>query len=56
MERAAAEWENDKTRPPPGGKGIGRERDQLISRWKEKLRVKINLSGGSREVLALALD
>lgn len=56
VERAAAEWENDKTRPPPGGKGAGRERDQVISRWKGTLRVKTNLSGGSREVLPLALD
>lgn len=47
VERAAAEWENDITRPPPWGKDIGREYDQVISRWKEKLRVKINLLGAA---------
>lgn len=46
---------NDKTKPPPGGKGTGGECDQDISRWKGKLRVKINLSGGRREVLSLQL-
>lgn len=47
VQRATAELENDKTRPLPGGKGFGREHDQVISRWKGKLRVKINLSGAA---------
>lgn len=55
MERVAAERENDKIRPVTGGKGIRREHDQVISRWKWKLRVKINLSRDSREVLPFQL-
>lgn len=56
VERAAAEWESDKPRPPPGRKGIGKEHDWVISRWKGQLRVKINLSEGSREMLPLQLE